>query len=156
MDGANLTAILDYVHSQREKHLVYRLIGLYLITNIENALITICNINPEDIKRVKEDIFLWADNQLPYEPKNDTQYFLTIAGKYDPADLSLLQEHSIDPLFIEERKAIFNQCGLYLWGKNSIDPLKAEQLIQEMEKKCLHCGIFFASWARARPAYLIL
>jgi len=142
-------AILDYVDSRDEETLVYRLIGLYLLKNTEAALKEICGIEQKDIYQIKQDIRLWAaQDKLP------NGHFLTIAGKYDPADLSLLQEHSIDPLFIEQRKVILIQCGSYLWGKNSIDPVKAEQLIQEMGKKCPHCGIFFASWARARLAVL--
>jgi len=147
-------AILDYVYSKGEKTLVYRLIGLYLLKNTEAALKKICDIEQKDIYQIKQDVHMWAQDKLHYEPKSDAQYFLTIAGKYDPADLSLLQEHSIDPLFKEQRIAIFNQFGSYLWGKNSIDPIKAEQVIQEMEEKCPHCGIFFASWARARLAIL--
>ncbi|MDR1868557.1 MAG: ankyrin repeat domain-containing protein, partial [Treponema sp.] len=154
-----LIPILDFVNSKGEKELVRSLIGLYLLKNTETALKEIYGIEQEDkfqkdIYQVKQYILKWAKGELPIEPQKEKQHFLMVAGKYDPADLSLLQEHSIDPQFHEQRVAILSECSTYLWGKTAIKYDVAERLIKTMEEKCPNCGIFFASWARARLAVL--
>jgi len=146
-------AILDYINKSN-KELAHRLIGLYLLKNTEIALKEICGIDQKDIFQIKNDILKWANNKLTEKYQSETQFFLMITGKYDPADLSLLQEHSIDPLYIKQRKIIREECGRYLWEKKSINPIKAEQFIQAMEKECPICSIFFGPWARGRLSVL--
>jgi ribosomal protein S27AE len=153
-----LKTILDFVNSKGEKKLARLLIGLYLLKNTETALKEIYGIEQEDkfqknIYQVKQYILKWAKGELFIEPQKEKQHFLMVAGKYDPADLSLLQEHSIDSRFLEQRVTI-SECGAYLWGKTVIEYDVAKRLIQTMKEKCPNCGIFFASWARARLAVL--
>jgi hypothetical protein len=141
------------VNSKGEKELVHRLIGLYLLRNTETALEEICGISKKEQYQIKQDVIAWAKNTLPSKPQNYTQVFLPMAGIYDPTDFSVLQEDFIDPVYQEQRKAI-EVCGVYLWGKNSIDPAEAERVIQNMEEKCPHCKTFFGLWARTRVAVL--
>jgi len=140
--------ILDFVYSKIEKELAHHLFYFYLIKNIKTALKDICDIEIEDIYQIKQDVRLRTDDKLPSEPQSESQCFLNLC------DLSLLQKYFIDPDFYEQRKAIFQDCGSYLWGKTVVELDKAEKLIQAIEEKCPHCGIFFASWARARLAVL--
>jgi len=150
-----LKLILDFLISPKkgEKELVHRLIGLYILKNTESALREICGIEQKDIYQIKQDVRLWAKNELPSEPQSESQCFLMIAGKDNPCDLSELQKHFIDPDFCKQVEVI-QKCNSYLRGENSIKADKAEQLIQEMIEECPHCGIFFASWAKARLAIL--
>jgi len=143
-------AILDFINSEDkiEKELIRLLIGLYLLKNTEAALIEVCGIEQGDIDKVKHNVRLWADENIFRELKNEA-----IAAKYEPSDLSLLQRDFIDPCFQNQITAI-QECGAYLWGNTSIVLDKAKQLIETMENECLNCGIFFASWARARLAVL--
>jgi len=158
-EWAKFKAILDFVKDKKEIELVHQLIGIYLLKNAETALLELCDIdtkypaNVKKIEQIKENVLLWANNKLPLEAEIEKQFFLMIAGKYDPADLSLLQEHAIDPKFMKQRQAI-HDCGVYLWGKTSVCFDKTTRLIEVMEKECPHCGIFFASWARGRLAVL--
>ena len=145
-------AILDYISSEGEKELVHRLIGLYFIRNTETALNEICGIEQNEIYNIKQDILLWANNELPDEPNSERLSFLKnakkIAEEYDLADLSLLQEHSIDPL--NKQKQAILESGVDLWGKTAVDPNKDKQLIETMGKSFPICKVFFTSWARAR------
>jgi hypothetical protein len=152
-DWYKFKAILDFINSRGEKEMVHRLIGLYLLKNTETALKEICGIEQKDVYRIKQDVLLWAKEELPSKPQSESQCFLMTAGKYDPSDLSVLQRGFIDPDYNEQILSIQN-CWDYLWRKNSIEPDRAEQLIQVMEDKCPNCGIFFGNWARARMAVL--
>jgi hypothetical protein len=145
-----LKPILDFVYSKGEKELVHRLIGLYLLKNTEMALKEICGIEQKDIYLIKQDVRLWANNELPPEPESESQCFLMTAGKYKPSDLSLLQRDFIDPDFYEQRKAIFQDCGSYLWGKTVVEIDKAQKLIQAIEDKCPHCAEYFSRHGQER------
>ena len=144
-----LKTILDFVNSKNENELVRRLIGLYLLKNTEYVLKEICGIDQKDIYAVKQDVFKWAKNELPEKPQSESQSFLMSAGKYNPTELSELQNFFIDPDFPNQKEAI-HECGKYLWGKTAIIPHKAEQFIEILEKECPFSSVFFASWARGR------
>jgi ankyrin repeat protein len=154
-DWNKFKAILDFINKnpKGKKKLIHRLIGLYLFINAETALKEVCGIEQKDIYNVKQDILKWAQDELSPPPKSESQCFLMISGKYNPTDLSILQNDFIDPDFQEQITAI-QECRAYLWGKTAIEYDVAERLIQTMEGKCPNCGIFFASWARARLAVL--
>jgi hypothetical protein len=151
-----LKLILDFLLSpeKSEEKLSHRLIGLYLLKNTEVALKEICGIEQKDIYQIKQDVRLWANDELPSEPQSESQCFLMNAGKYNPSDLSELQRDFIDPDFQEQITAI-QKCFAYLHGVNPIKIDMANRLIQEMETEDFqHCGIFFASWAKARLSVL--
>jgi len=150
-----LKPLLDALKSIKERVLINRLIGFYLLKNTEAALVNVCGIEQEDIEKVKNDIRKWANNKLPSNPQSESQCFLMTTGKYDPSDLSILQRDFIDPDYQEQINAI-QECHTYLRGKSTINHDRAKQLIQTMEKECPNCGIFFASWEKARLAVLSL
>jgi hypothetical protein len=154
-----LKLILDFINSEYnkvkcEKELSHRIIGLYLLKNTETILKKLCGDEYKDnIDKIKKDILLWANNELPSDPQSDSQRFLLAVGEYKITNLSILQKHFISIHSQRQIEAIL-ECGGYLWGENSIEPDRAEQLIREMEEKCPHCGVFFGNWARARLAVL--
>jgi len=112
-------AILDNIYSKGEKECVHRLIGLYLLKNMETSLKGICGIEQRDVYKVKQDILKWAEGNLPASPQSESQRFLMIAGKNGPTDLSILQKHFIAPDFEKQRMAIHG-CTDYLWGTDAV------------------------------------